>query len=65
MDETDDVGPGSHVWIHSPRYKDHRMSADLGLDALGGAGHLITDAVGIGRDSLGRLPSGLASRLQR
>jgi hypothetical protein len=43
----------------------HLISADLGLDALDGIGHLITDNVTVGLDSLGRLPGGLATRLQR
>jgi hypothetical protein len=42
------------------------MSADLGPDALdGGVGHLITDTVSVGRNSLSRMAGGLESRLHR
>ena len=41
-----------------PEYRDHLMSADLGLTPLDGVGHLITDTAGVGLDSLGRLPGG-------
>src|ERR1700687_2974435 len=42
--------------------RSHHMSADLGLDALGGAGNLITDTVSLGLNSLDRLLGGLATR---
>ena len=41
------------------------MSADLGPDALDGVGHLITDTVSVGLNSLSRMAGGLESRLHR